>query len=129
MLQVMELGMRAFVSYIRGYNEHHCKYIFRVQVRPMPFTKREPSVEVNRTCVQATYPDPCPQDLHLGRMATSFALLRLPHMPEVKKAIMKYKAVLQAQTGADVGGLPQLEHFVPSQVWAFVTCCCAAVAS
>jgi hypothetical protein len=29
----MEAGMRAFVSYIRAYKEHHCKFIFRMQVR------------------------------------------------------------------------------------------------
>lgn len=26
---VMEKGLRAFVSYIRAYKEHHCSYIFR----------------------------------------------------------------------------------------------------
>lgn len=31
--EVMEKGARAFVSYVRGYKEHHCKYIFRVPVR------------------------------------------------------------------------------------------------
>ncbi len=66
--EVMEAGLRAFVSYVRGYKEHHCKYIFRIQ------------------------------DLALGRVATSFALLHLPRMPEVKKA------------------RGQLEHFTPSQV-------------
>ncbi len=30
--EVMEAGTRAFVSYVRGYKEHHCKYIFRIQV-------------------------------------------------------------------------------------------------
>ncbi|GAX83788.1 hypothetical protein CEUSTIGMA_g11213.t1 [Chlamydomonas eustigma] len=66
--EVMEAGTRAFVSYVRGYKEHHCKYIFRIQ------------------------------DLNLGRLATLFALLRLPKMPEVKKA------------------RGQLEHFTPSLV-------------
>ena len=28
----MEKGSRAFVSYVRGYKEHHCRFIFRVQV-------------------------------------------------------------------------------------------------
>jgi hypothetical protein len=31
-LQMMEAGTRAFVSYVRGYKEHHCRFIFRVQV-------------------------------------------------------------------------------------------------
>ena len=29
----MESGTKAFVSYVRGYKEHHCRFIFRVQVR------------------------------------------------------------------------------------------------
>ncbi|PSC74559.1 DEAD-box ATP-dependent RNA helicase 18 isoform A [Micractinium conductrix] len=52
---VMEAGTKAFVSYVRAYKEHHCKFIFRLQ------------------------------DLALGRLATAFALLRLPGMPEIKK--------------------------------------------
>lgn len=28
----MEAGVKAFVSYVRGYKEHHCRYIFRIQV-------------------------------------------------------------------------------------------------
>jgi ATP-dependent RNA helicase DDX55/SPB4 len=53
---VMEAGTRAFVSYIRAYKEHHCKYIFRLE------------------------------DVPLGHLAASFALLKLPRMPEAKKA-------------------------------------------
>lgn len=53
---VMEKGARAFVSFIRGYKEHHCTYIFRFQ------------------------------DLELGSLANSFGLLRLPKMPEIKRA-------------------------------------------
>ncbi len=29
---VMEKATKAFVSYVRAYKEHHCKYIFRLQV-------------------------------------------------------------------------------------------------
>ncbi len=29
---VMDKATRSFVTYIRGYKEHHCKFIFRVQV-------------------------------------------------------------------------------------------------
>jgi ATP-dependent RNA helicase DDX55/SPB4 len=53
---VMEAGTKAFVSYIRAYKEHHCKYIFRLE------------------------------DVPLGHLAASFALLKLPRMPEAKKA-------------------------------------------
>jgi ATP-dependent RNA helicase DDX55/SPB4 len=67
--EVMEAGTKAFVSYVRGYKEHHCKFIFRIQ------------------------------DLSLGRLATSFALLRLPRMPELKKV-----------------NKGSIEHFTPSSV-------------
>lgn len=30
--EVMEKATRAFVSFVRGYKEHHCKFIFRIQV-------------------------------------------------------------------------------------------------
>lgn len=30
--EVMEKGTRAFVSLVRGYKEHHCKFVFRIQV-------------------------------------------------------------------------------------------------
>lgn len=43
----------------------------------------------------------------MGRLAASFGLLRLPHMPEVKKALM------QQPGGGSSGGL---EHFTPSAV-------------
>jgi ATP-dependent RNA helicase DDX55/SPB4 len=51
----MEKGTRAFVSYVRGYKEHQCRFIFR-------------------------FPE-----LDLGRMATAFALLQLPKMKEVRR--------------------------------------------
>jgi len=53
---LMEHGTKAFVSYIRAYKEHQCKYIFRMD------------------------------ELKLGLLASAFALLRLPRMPEVKRA-------------------------------------------
>jgi ATP-dependent RNA helicase DDX55/SPB4 len=31
--EVMEKSTRAFVSLVRGYKEHHCKFVFRLQVR------------------------------------------------------------------------------------------------
>jgi hypothetical protein len=31
--EVMEKSTRAFVSFVRGYKEHHCKFVFRLQVR------------------------------------------------------------------------------------------------
>lgn len=52
---VLEKGVKAFVSYIRGYKEHQCQYIFRLQ------------------------------DMDLGALARACALLRLPKMPEVRR--------------------------------------------
>lgn len=69
---VMEAGIKAFVSYIRAYKEHHCKYIFQLD------------------------------NLQIGHLASSFALLRLPKMRELKKAIRNLRL-----EGA-------LEGFVPS---------------
>ncbi|KAL6126792.1 hypothetical protein ACLB2K_074837 [Fragaria x ananassa] len=51
---IMEKGMRAFVSYIRAYKEHHCSYIFRWK------------------------------ELEIGKLGMGFGLLQLPAMPEVK---------------------------------------------
>ena len=53
---VMDKGVKAFVSYIRAYKEHQCKFIFRLA------------------------------DLDLTQLATAFGLLQLPKMPELKKA-------------------------------------------
>lgn len=30
---VLEAGTKAFLSYVRAYKEHHCRFIFRLQVR------------------------------------------------------------------------------------------------
>ncbi|GIM10265.1 hypothetical protein Vretimale_14058 [Volvox reticuliferus] len=55
--EVMERATKAFVTYVRGYKEHHCKFIFRLQ------------------------------DLNVGRLATGLGLLRLPKMPDLKKPL------------------------------------------
>lgn len=52
---VLEKGVKAFVSYVRGYKEHYCKFIFRIA------------------------------DLDLGQLAYACALLQLPKMPEIRK--------------------------------------------
>lgn len=51
---VMEKGLRAFVSYIRAYKEHHCSYLFRWK------------------------------ELEIGKLGMGFGLLQLPSMSEVK---------------------------------------------
>jgi ATP-dependent RNA helicase DDX55/SPB4 len=54
--EAMEKGTRAFVSYIRGYKEHHCRFIFRHK------------------------------ELELAKLARAMGLLRLPRMKEIRKA-------------------------------------------
>ncbi|KAF3433344.1 hypothetical protein FNV43_RR24446 [Rhamnella rubrinervis] len=51
---VMEKGLRAFVSHFRAYKEHHCSYIFRWK------------------------------ELEIGKLAMGYGLLQLPAIPEVK---------------------------------------------
>nr|GMD57662.1 DEAD-box ATP-dependent RNA helicase 18 [Ipomoea batatas] len=51
---VMEKGIRAFVSYIRAYKEHNCSYIFRWK------------------------------ELEIGKLGMGYGLLQLPSVPEVK---------------------------------------------
>jgi hypothetical protein len=53
-VQVMEKGTKAFVAYVRGYKEHHCKYVFQLR------------------------------DLCLAQLGSAFGLLRLPVMKEVR---------------------------------------------
>ncbi|KAL5720926.1 RNA helicase [Ranunculus cassubicifolius] len=52
---IMEKGLKAFVSFIRAYKEHHCSYIFRWK------------------------------DLEVGKLAMGYGLLQLPSMSEVKQ--------------------------------------------
>lgn len=53
---LMEKGIRAFVSHARAYREHRCRHIFRVA------------------------------NLDFGRLAKAYVLLRFPKMPELRKA-------------------------------------------
>ncbi|KAF8769955.1 ATP-dependent RNA helicase DDX55-like [Argiope bruennichi] len=55
--EIYEKGLRAFVSFIRFYTKHECNLLFRVK------------------------------DLDIGRLATGYALLKLPKMPELKNKI------------------------------------------
>ncbi|EFJ12594.1 hypothetical protein SELMODRAFT_123861 [Selaginella moellendorffii] len=55
---VMEKGLKAFVSYFRAYKEHHCTFIFQWK------------------------------QLELGKVAMSFGLLQLPSMPELKRGVL-----------------------------------------
>lgn len=86
----MEKGTRAFVSYIRGYKEHHCRFIFRFA------------------------------ELHLGRLAAAFAILRLPKMPEVPPpSCRSVRWLTEAQrpiAPAQTKKAKSLEGFVQSDV-------------
>lgn len=53
---VMDLAVRAFVSHVRGYKEHSCGYIFRLQ------------------------------ELDAGRLAQMYGVLRMPSVPDLKRA-------------------------------------------
>ena len=75
---VMEAGTKAFVSYVRAYKEHQCGFIFRLE------------------------------ELPLGAVAACLALLRLPFMPEVKKALRRPGALegfAPSDVDPDSGGL------------------------
>eukprot|EP00557_Chaetoceros_sp_GSL56_P004150 CAMPEP_0176488854 /NCGR_PEP_ID=MMETSP0200_2-20121128/6950_1 /TAXON_ID=947934 /ORGANISM="Chaetoceros sp., Strain GSL56" /LENGTH=701 /DNA_ID=CAMNT_0017885903 /DNA_START=32 /DNA_END=2137 /DNA_ORIENTATION=+ len=56
---LLEKGTKAYTSYIRAYKEHQCAFIFRFS------------------------------SLDLGLLATSFSLLRLPKMPELRDKLDK----------------------------------------
>lgn len=51
---VMEKGVKAFVSFVRAYKEHHCSYIFRWK------------------------------ELEIGKLAMGYGLLQIPLMKEIK---------------------------------------------
>eukprot|EP00698_Gefionella_okellyi_P000521 TRINITY_DN10471_c0_g1_i1.p1 TRINITY_DN10471_c0_g1~~TRINITY_DN10471_c0_g1_i1.p1 ORF type:complete len:387 (-),score=104.59 TRINITY_DN10471_c0_g1_i1:14-1174(-) len=57
---IMDKGVLAFISYMRAYKEHQCSYIFRMD------------------------------KLDISSLAMTFGLLRLPHMPELKKMNLTY---------------------------------------
>ncbi|KAL1567844.1 DEAD-box ATP-dependent RNA helicase 18 [Salvia divinorum] len=52
--EIMEKGVKAFVSYVRAYKEHQCSFIFRWK------------------------------DLEIGKLGMGYGLLQLPAMPEVR---------------------------------------------
>ena len=72
--------MRAFVSYVRGYKEHHCRYIFRLK------------------------------ELHLAKLANAMGLLRLPKMKEIRKAAKNTLEGFEECTDIDIDEIPYLDH-------------------
>jgi len=70
--EIMEKGVRAYVSYIRGYKEHHCRFIFRFK------------------------------ELEYGSLAMAMGLLRLPKMKEIRKAPKKFmESFVESSVDAD----------------------------
>jgi len=76
--EVLEKGTKAYTSYIRAYKEHHCAFIFRFA------------------------------SLDLGHLATSFVLLRLPKMPELKDKYDKLDFT-PAPRSVDIHAIPFLD--------------------
>eukprot|EP00899_Mesostigma_viride_P014675 jgi/Mesvir1/23208/Mv22670-RA.1 len=64
---IMDKGVRAFVSFVRGYKEHNCRYIFRLK------------------------------DLDLGQLAMAYGLLRLPKMPELNKGQTNFDSFVASE--------------------------------
>ena len=60
--QLFDLGALAFVSFVRAYDKHEASFIFRTK------------------------------ELHLQGVARAFALLRLPRMPELARAVAPVKS-------------------------------------
>jgi len=71
---LLEKGTKAFTSYVRAYKEHKCSFIFRFA------------------------------SLDLGLLATSFCLLRLPKMPELRDKLIggKLKNFESAARSVDI---------------------------
>eukprot|EP00934_Nitzschia_sp_Nitz4_P000856 Nitzschia sp. Nitz4//scaffold178_size73299//38813//41148//NITZ4_005706-RA/size73299-snap-gene-0.134-mRNA-1//1//CDS//3329539143//856//frame0 len=76
---LLEKGTKAFTSFIRAYKEHVCAFIFRFA------------------------------SLDLGHLATSFCLLRLPKMPELRDSKGKLKHFTPAGPEVNIFGIPYLD--------------------
>jgi len=78
--EAMEKGVRAFVSYVRGYKEHHCRFIFRLK------------------------------ELHLAKLANAMGLLRLPKMKEIRKAAKNTLEGFEECVDVDIDAIPYLDQ-------------------
>ncbi|CAB9499959.1 dependent rRNA helicase [Seminavis robusta] len=76
---MLEKGTKAFTSYIRAYKEHQCAFIFRFA------------------------------SLDLGFLATSFCLLRLPKMPELRDNKGRLANFCSAGPEVNIYGIPYLD--------------------
>lgn len=85
---VMEKGLKAFVSYVRAYKEHHCSYIFRLL-----YSLSSDLLEM-LSCSHIIF---CRwKDLEIGKLAMGFGLLQLPSMPEVRHHSLSIEGFMPA---------------------------------
>lgn len=80
---VMEKGIKAFVSFVRAYKEHQCKFIFRLA------------------------------DLDLAQLATALGLLRLPKMPEMRKTKQRLEGFTPSTLDPNDVKVSFLQSFIP----------------
>jgi len=81
---IMEKGIKAFVSFVRAYKEHQCKFIFRLA------------------------------DLDLAQLATALGLLRLPKMPEMRKTKQRLEGFTPSAMDPNDVKVSFLHTFIPS---------------
>lgn len=70
---IFDKAQRAFVSYVQAYSKHECKWVLRVKGR---FLDLETFRQTEFFLLIL--------DLDFGGLATSFCLLKLPKMPELR---------------------------------------------
>lgn len=100
----MEKGLKAFVSFIRAYKEHHCSYIFRSYVTLISLTF------TNMVCAITFYynMEKLTNDweirlnyrwkgLEVGKLAMGFGLLQLPSMSDVKLHTLSTEGFIPAE--------------------------------
>ncbi len=83
---IMEKGIKAFVSFVRAYKEHQCKFIFRLA------------------------------DLDLAQLATALGLLRLPKMPEMRKTKQRLEGFTPSALDPNDVKVSFLHTFIPLPV-------------
>ncbi|XP_068623555.1 probable ATP-dependent RNA helicase DDX55 homolog [Battus philenor] len=94
---VLDKGQRAFVSHVRAYSKHECNLLLQLK------------------------------ELPLGHMATSYGLLKLPLMPEIKdehkkqfvgpKEQIDYNSIPYKDKQKETSRLQKLEEYKKTGVW------------
>lgn len=76
---MFDRGMRAFVSFVQAYAKHECSIIFRIKGKTTLL-----GIEILNVMLLLTEGVYVCLDLDFASLASGFALLRLPKMPELK---------------------------------------------